>query len=149
MSSSFQESVALITGGAQGIGRAICDQFAQAGATVGILDIKADNAERAAQAIRDRGGKAVACGGNVAERATFEMARGSRCRSRPEKTGTMSASPLKSLPVDEPMSTVAMMPPALETTGARAGGKYGFPRVIERKPLEFPAQVRVARVRLA
>jgi len=66
--------VALVTGGAQGIGRAICDRFAAEGAIVAVLDIKADNAERAAQAIRERGGQAVACAGNVAERATFESA---------------------------------------------------------------------------
>ncbi|HSW19772.1 MAG TPA: SDR family oxidoreductase [Ramlibacter sp.] len=66
--------VALVTGGAQGIGRAICDRFAAEGAIVAVLDIKADNAERAAQAIRDQGGQAVACAGNVAERATFESA---------------------------------------------------------------------------
>jgi NAD(P)-dependent dehydrogenase (short-subunit alcohol dehydrogenase family) len=66
--------VALVTGGAQGIGRAVCDRFAAEGAIVAVLDIKADNADRAAQAIRDQGGQAVACAGNVAERATFESA---------------------------------------------------------------------------
>ena len=66
--------VALVTGGAQGIGRAICDRFAAEGAIVAVLDIKVDNAERAAQAIRANGGQAVACAGNVAERSTFESA---------------------------------------------------------------------------
>jgi 3-oxoacyl-[acyl-carrier protein] reductase len=70
----MEGKVALVTGGAQGIGRAICERFAAEGAIVAVLDIKAENAERSAQAIREQGGQAVACAGNVAERATFESA---------------------------------------------------------------------------
>jgi 3-oxoacyl-[acyl-carrier protein] reductase len=43
--------VAVVTGGGQGIGEAICRRFAAAGAKVGVFDMNADNAARIAKAI--------------------------------------------------------------------------------------------------
>jgi len=40
--------VAVVTGGAQGIGKAIADKFADEGATVAVADVNGDGAERAA-----------------------------------------------------------------------------------------------------
>ncbi|WP_080054880.1 SDR family NAD(P)-dependent oxidoreductase [Spirosoma aerolatum] len=53
---SLQNKTALITGGASGIGLAISKTFAQAGASVHILDLNADQAEQAASEIRQDGG---------------------------------------------------------------------------------------------
>lgn len=52
--------VTLVTGGGSGIGAAICERFAEEGATVVVGDIQLDSAEREAAAIRKRGGNAVA-----------------------------------------------------------------------------------------
>jgi len=51
-------SVAIVTGGSRGIGRAICRALADAGATVIVADVEAQEAERTVEAIRAGGGEA-------------------------------------------------------------------------------------------
>lgn len=57
--------VALVTGGGQGIGEAICQRLAEAGATLVVSDIVGDNAERTAKAIQAAGGQATALKADV------------------------------------------------------------------------------------
>lgn len=47
--------VALITGGARGIGRAICEAYSAAGAKVAVADLLEDEAKATAQALGDQG----------------------------------------------------------------------------------------------
>lgn len=74
---SLQDKTALITGGASGIGLAITEVFAQAGATVHILELNRAAAQAAADAVVAAGGRAVAHEVNVADqlavRATVDQ----------------------------------------------------------------------------
>ena len=52
--------VAIVTGAAQGIGRAIASRLADEGAKVALADIQLDSAERAATELRASGAAAIA-----------------------------------------------------------------------------------------
>jgi NAD(P)-dependent dehydrogenase (short-subunit alcohol dehydrogenase family) len=55
----FDGKRALVTGGASGIGLAIAERLAAEGATVGLVDLRADGLERAAARVRAAGAGAV------------------------------------------------------------------------------------------
>jgi 2-hydroxycyclohexanecarboxyl-CoA dehydrogenase len=68
------EKVAIVTGGASGIGLAIAQRLARDGAQVAVLDRDAVAAEEAAAKIRGDGGVAVAVACDVADRASIDRA---------------------------------------------------------------------------
>lgn len=72
--SGRQERVALVTGGAGGIGGAICETLAGAGRAVAIADLNVAAAEAAAERLRKHGAKAVGVQLDVREKDSVETA---------------------------------------------------------------------------
>ena len=60
MGDDFRDKVAIVTGGASGIGRALCEEMAKRGTRVVAADINLEGAEQVASAISATGGKAEA-----------------------------------------------------------------------------------------
>jgi NAD(P)-dependent dehydrogenase (short-subunit alcohol dehydrogenase family) len=66
--------VAAVTGGAGGLGAAICRAFADEGAAVAVCDAKLDAARAVAEEITTAGGKAGAWGFDVTDKSAVEQA---------------------------------------------------------------------------
>jgi NAD(P)-dependent dehydrogenase (short-subunit alcohol dehydrogenase family) len=67
MQVDLHKQVALVTGGAQGIGRAIAERLTANGASVAIVDIEGDMAEQTARELQATGRTALAFAGDVAD----------------------------------------------------------------------------------
>jgi 3-oxoacyl-[acyl-carrier protein] reductase len=70
----FSDRVAIVTGGARGIGAATAHRLAAEGAAVAVLDLSADAAAEVAAEIEAAGGRAVAAAVDVGDRASVAAA---------------------------------------------------------------------------
>lgn len=72
--SEWSGRVAFVTGGSQGIGRAVAELLAEAGASVGVCGLEPEVVDEAVAAIRDRGSQALAVPADVTDRRSIEAA---------------------------------------------------------------------------
>src|SRR5690348_4457736 len=66
---SLEGKVAVVTGAARGLGRAIALKLARDGADVSVWDLNLEGAEETARMIRKEGRRSIACGGNSSNQA--------------------------------------------------------------------------------
>ncbi|MEU9456146.1 SDR family NAD(P)-dependent oxidoreductase [Streptomyces sp. NPDC048277] len=64
---SLQGRVAVVTGGARGIGQAVATVLAARGASVAVWDLNLEGAEKTVAEIQEAGGTAIAVGGDAAD----------------------------------------------------------------------------------
>lgn len=70
----FEGKTIIVTGGAGGIGRAICHRLSQEGGQLAVLDLDLAAAQETAQALQAAGGKALAVQADISERSQVDAA---------------------------------------------------------------------------
>ena len=68
----FQNAVVVVTGGASGIGQALCEELGRRGAVVVVTDVQEEGAAAVAAGIMDAGGRASGAALDVRDAAAFE-----------------------------------------------------------------------------
>ncbi len=72
--SRMESKVAIVTGGGQGIGKAICDRLAEEGAAVVVAEMNEQTGKAAAREIQERGGRALFVDTDVGDEASAKQA---------------------------------------------------------------------------
>ena len=130
MAGQLDDKVALITGAANGIGRASASTFAAEGARVVCADLDGDGAERTAATIREQGGEAIAIAADVSSAADCAaMVAGAeehfgRLDVLFNNAGIMHADDADAVDTEEAIWDVTM---AVNAKGVYLGCKAGIP----------------------
>ncbi|CAN7762998.1 SDR family NAD(P)-dependent oxidoreductase [Paenibacillus sp. LjRoot153] len=129
--SIFREKVCVVTGGASGLGRALCRQLAAYGADVTVADLNAEAAKGVMQEILERGGKATSCHVDVTEPTSIEklvnetMARLGRLDFMFNNAGITVIGEFRDLPLDEVMKVLNV-----NLKGAVNGSHYAYQAMV-------------------
>ncbi|HEY0733550.1 MAG TPA: glucose 1-dehydrogenase [Herpetosiphonaceae bacterium] len=132
MAGTFDGKIALVTGGATGIGLGTAQAFARAGATVVIAARRADRGEQAVESIRSEGGKALFIQTDVAQEEQVEalisqiMERFGRLDCAFNNAGKLTMKPLTDFTLAEWNELIAT-----NLTGIWLGMKYQIPAMLE------------------
>ena len=81
----FEDKIAVVTGAGGVLCSVVAEALAAEGASVAVLDVREDAAEKVAKTIREKGGRAVAVAADVTDRASVELA----CKKVLEAFGTV------------------------------------------------------------
>src|SRR5579864_4749661 len=98
--------VAIVTGGAVGLGRQMAEGLAEMGANLVLCARKKDRCEKAAEELRSRGGMALGLGCDVANPASIQevvaaaLARFGRIDILINNAGTSWGAPVEEMPLD-------------------------------------------------
>jgi NAD(P)-dependent dehydrogenase (short-subunit alcohol dehydrogenase family) len=129
--SIFRDKVCVVTGGASGLGRALCMQLAAYGADVTVADLNEEAAKGAAREIIERGGTATSCRVNVTEPTSIEKlvnettARLGRLDYMFNNAGISVTGEFRDLPLDEVMKVLNV-----NLVGAVNGSYYAYQAMV-------------------
>lgn len=71
---SLKGKVAVVTGAARGLGRAICERLAEDGVQISAWDLNLEGAQETAEIVRKMGVNAIACGGDASSATDIAIA---------------------------------------------------------------------------
>lgn len=132
MAGSFDGKIALVTGGATGIGFGTAQAFARSGATVVIAGRRAERGAQAVESIRSEGGKALFIQADVAQEEQVEalmsqiMERFGRLDCAFNNAGVLNMKPLTDYTLAEWNNLIAT-----NLTGIWLGMKYQIPAMLQ------------------